>query len=124
VIVFDSTAQVYHWGIYNIPGFLSRGLPENAGAAESTAGQQSINIYNRLGYGGPCPPPNDPRGDPHIYVFTVYALARSFTADEVPLNSDAETLAQALLTVRLADGTPNNLASASISGVWSSTPAQ
>ena len=30
VIVFDSTAQVYHWGIYNIPAFLSRGLRENA----------------------------------------------------------------------------------------------
>jgi Raf kinase inhibitor-like YbhB/YbcL family protein len=119
VIVFDSTAQVYHWGMYNIPGFLSRGLRENAGAAESTAGQQTINVYNRLGYGGPCPPKGDPA---HDYVFTVYALARSFTPAEVPLNSNAETLAQALLTVRLADGTPNNLASDSISGVWSPTP--
>jgi Raf kinase inhibitor-like YbhB/YbcL family protein len=121
VTVFDSTAQVYHWGIYNIPAFLSRGLRENAGAAGSTAGQQTINTYDRLGYGGPCPPQNMPPLV-HDYVFTVYALARSFTAAEVPPNSETEALVQALLNVRLADGTPNNLASASITGVWSSTP--
>jgi Raf kinase inhibitor-like YbhB/YbcL family protein len=130
VIAFDSVASVHHWGQYNIPrttpicdpGLQTCTLPENAGVAGSADGLQTVNVYGRLGYGGPCPPPNDPRGDPHDYVFTVYALAQPFTAAQLPLNSDAAALAEALLTVRLPDGTPNNLASDSIVGRWSSTP--
>jgi Raf kinase inhibitor-like YbhB/YbcL family protein len=128
VIVFDSVASVHHWGMYNIPtsicdaGLQVCTLPENAGVAGSTYGQQTVNVYGRLGYGGPCPPPNDPRGDPHEYVFTAYALAQPFTEAQLPLNSDAAALAEALLTVKLADGTLNTLASDSIVGRYSSTP--
>jgi len=31
---------------------------------------QGLNDFGRLGYGGPCPPP----GEPHRYVFRIYAL--------------------------------------------------
>jgi Raf kinase inhibitor-like YbhB/YbcL family protein len=130
VIAFDSTAQVYHWGMYNIPRTTSIceaqlrvcSLPENAGVAGSAYGLQTVNVYNRVGYGGPCPPANDPRGDPHRYVFTVYALAQPLTEAQLPLNSDTEALAQALGTVKLDDGRFNHLDSDSIIGLWSSTP--
>jgi Raf kinase inhibitor-like YbhB/YbcL family protein len=114
VTAFDTTAQVYHWGMYNI--FRSTtALPENAGVAESTFGLQVRNYSNRLGYKGPCPPANDTRGDPHNYVFTVYALKRSLTQRDLPLNSDAEALQRVVTAV-------GPLATASITGLWSSTP--
>jgi Raf kinase inhibitor-like YbhB/YbcL family protein len=33
---------------------------------------QGINSFQRLGYDGPCPP----KGPPHHYIFTLYALDR------------------------------------------------
>lgn len=64
-----------HWVIYNIPATLSR-LPENVDkkqkvlSGELQGAVQGINSWNRLGYGGPCPPP----GAPHRYFFKLYAL--------------------------------------------------
>ncbi|MDX1623936.1 MAG: YbhB/YbcL family Raf kinase inhibitor-like protein [Gemmatimonadota bacterium] len=62
-----------HWVLYGIPGHFSE-LPEAVGDAprldylgEAVNGR---NDFDDLGYGGPCPPP----GDPHRYVFTLYAL--------------------------------------------------
>ena len=43
---------------------------------------QALNFFGNVGWGGPCPPPDD---DAHIYRFTVYALNQQ---------------------VELADGTP------------------
>ncbi len=63
-----------HWVIYNIPASL-RGLPEGVpaqGEVEGT-GVQGKNDFNRLGYGGPCPP----KGPAHRYVFKLYALDTS-----------------------------------------------
>lgn len=63
-----------HWVIFNIPSN-SRGLPEGV----PTEGQlsndtvQVKNDFNRIGYGGPSPPP----GRAHRYRFTLYALEQS-----------------------------------------------
>jgi Raf kinase inhibitor-like YbhB/YbcL family protein len=62
-----------HWVLYNIPpdahglreGASGDGLPE--GACEGS------NDFKKVGYGGPCPPIGR-----HRYVFTLYALDKSF----------------------------------------------
>ena len=114
VIAFDTTAQVFHWGMYNIP-LQTRSLPENAGVAASTFGQQTRNYSGALGYKGPCPPANEPPLV-HDYVFTVYALRQFISFVELPINSDTEALQRAV-TGRVA-------AQGSITGRWSSTCGQ
>lgn len=58
-----------HWVIYNIPSAV---LPEGVaeGIVVPTGGQQGTNDFERLAYGGPCPPEESR----HRYSFTVYAL--------------------------------------------------
>jgi hypothetical protein len=59
-----------HWIIYNIPGTeksISSGFPAVKKSGEIL---QGVNNFGRIGYNGPCPP----KGKPHRYVFTVYAL--------------------------------------------------
>ncbi len=60
-----------HWVIYNIPG-TERGLPEGVRPVERLRGGacQGRNSWDRIGYGGPSPPP----GSPHRYFFRLYAL--------------------------------------------------
>ncbi|MDD1669275.1 MAG: YbhB/YbcL family Raf kinase inhibitor-like protein [Methanomicrobiales archaeon] len=60
-----------HWVAYNIPPG-TRAIPEGApGRNVMPAGSvQGTNDMGRQGYGGPCPP----RGKPHHYHFTIYAL--------------------------------------------------
>ncbi|MGA2934633.1 MAG: YbhB/YbcL family Raf kinase inhibitor-like protein [Methanomicrobiales archaeon] len=60
-----------HWTVYNIPPG-TRGIPAGApGKNVLPAGSlEGVNDMGRPGYGGPCPP----RGKPHHYHFTVYAL--------------------------------------------------
>jgi Raf kinase inhibitor-like YbhB/YbcL family protein len=111
VTAFDDTAQVFHWGMYDIPKDTTS-LPENASAAE-TIGLQVKNYSGALGYIGPCPPPNDPRGDPHKYTFRVFALRQQKL--DLPLNSDSAALSDALNAAIPLD-------TRSISGLWSSTP--
>jgi len=70
-----------HWVIYNIPGSvrqLRKGYPKISGK-EGT--YQGMTDFGRIGYNGPCPP----KGKPHRYVFTVYALDTEFA--EANLNS-------------------------------------
>lgn len=60
-----------HWVIYGLlPG--TRELPEGVPADETVLGgaRQGKNDFGRIGYGGPCPPPNGA----HRYCFTLYAL--------------------------------------------------
>jgi Raf kinase inhibitor-like YbhB/YbcL family protein len=111
VIAFDNTAQVYHWGMYNIP-FFTRTLPENAGVADSNF-QQTRNYNKTLGYKGPCPPREEAA---HDYVFTVYGLRQFLTEVDLPINSDTEALQRAV-TGRVA-------AQGSITGKWSSMPSK
>ena len=118
VIAFDTVAGVTHWGMYNIPATTTQ-LPENAGVAGSTYGQQVVNVFGDLSYDGPCPPANYPP-NVHKYVFTVYALDKEL---QLPSSTDfpatALTLFRALLE---AERHGHILASASITGLYSTTP--
>lgn len=58
-----------HWLLYNIPSD-SSGLAQDISASNLPAGtQQGLNDWQRLGYGGPCPPIGR-----HHYFFKLYAL--------------------------------------------------
>lgn len=119
VTAFDVTASFTHWGMYNIPGNTNR-LPENAGVAGSTFGQQIVNDFGAAAeYDGPCPPANV-APDVHHYVFTVYALDIELqlpSSANFPAN--AETLYQALIA---AGQNHHILASATLTGLYSTTP--
>ena len=117
VITFD-TLGFTHWGMYNIPPTITE-LPENAGVTGSAYGQQVVNTYGDISYGGPCPPPNFPP-NVHQYVFTVYALDQElglFSTTNFPATAD--TLYNALVE---AGEHGDILASASITGLYSTTP--
>lgn len=60
-----------HWLIWNIPAHLTA-LPEGVPAREvlDNGACQGRNDFQRIGYGGPCPPP----GKAHRYYFRLYAL--------------------------------------------------
>lgn len=62
--------RVYvHWVLYNIPTSVSS-LPEGVTSHNLPAGvMEGRNDWNRLGYGGPCPPIGR-----HRYFFKLYAL--------------------------------------------------
>jgi Raf kinase inhibitor-like YbhB/YbcL family protein len=71
VAVLDPDAGDFvHWIVFGIPGTVQQLVP---GSVPSSA-LEGANDFNRIGYGGPCPPPGD---DPHDYEFTVYALSAS-----------------------------------------------
>lgn len=61
-----------HWVVYDLPAS-ERELPEGVEARDTlpSGARQGINDFNRIGYGGPCPPP----GSPHRYYFRLYALS-------------------------------------------------
>jgi Raf kinase inhibitor-like YbhB/YbcL family protein len=54
----------HHWVVYNIPGEV-RILKGN------TPFEQGVTSMGTHGYFGPCPPPT---GQPHHYIFLLYAL--------------------------------------------------
>lgn len=74
----------YHWVIYNIPGN-TKEIVENQMPPGSAAGKNS---WERPRYNGPCPP----KGNPHHYIFTVYALDAKLTLS----NPDAQALENAM----------------------------
>jgi Raf kinase inhibitor-like YbhB/YbcL family protein len=59
-----------HWVLFNIPP-TETGLPAEIPpqASLSSGAIHGTNDFNRLGYGGPCPP-----GGTHRYYFKLYAL--------------------------------------------------
>lgn len=119
VVVYDVTAAFTHWGMYNIPASAT-GLPENAGVAGSTYGDQIVNdFFSAAQYDGPCPPAGV-SPDVHQYLFTVYDLDTTLTLPWSPnFPAVAETLYQALIE---AGRQRHILASASLIGLYSSTP--
>ncbi len=54
-----------HWVLFNLPASAS-GMAQG----KDGGGTQGKNDFNRLGYGGPCPP----RGSNHRYYVKLYAL--------------------------------------------------
>jgi Raf kinase inhibitor-like YbhB/YbcL family protein len=60
-----------HWVLYDLPPTVIE-LPEATPIAEVLAnkGKQGRNDFDRIGYGGPCPP----RDGPHRYFFRLYGL--------------------------------------------------
>ena len=121
VVDYDVTAAFTHWGMYNIPP-TTHALPENAGVAGSSFGSQVFNDFF-LGeqYDGPCPP-NGVQPFAHRYVFTVYALDVELTLPGSPNFPPAsETLYHALIE---AGREGHILGSASLTGLYSSTPSQ
>ena len=61
-----------HWVLYNIPAG-KRSLSAHIPAVEDLpdGAQQGKNSFQRIGYGGPCPPSGH---GPHRYFFRIYAL--------------------------------------------------
>lgn len=59
----------HHWVVYNIPA----NHPWLIGHGQNPF-SEGTNDFGKIGYDGPCPPPT---GQPHHYVFTVYALTVS-----------------------------------------------
>jgi Raf kinase inhibitor-like YbhB/YbcL family protein len=64
-----------HWIVARIPAS-ARGLPEGGVPAGAVQLQQS---FGKSGYGGPCPPEDDP---PHHYVFSLYSLERKLAVSK------------------------------------------
>lgn len=61
-----------HWLIYNISAnihHLPAGIPPQDSLPNGI--RQGMNSFGKLGYGGPCPPPQD---QAHRYVFRIIAL--------------------------------------------------
>ncbi|MGA2989156.1 MAG: YbhB/YbcL family Raf kinase inhibitor-like protein [Candidatus Korobacteraceae bacterium] len=61
-----------HWIMWNIPAktaALPEAVPKTEESSDGT--RQGKNDFQRIGYGGPCPPP----GKPHRYFFKLYALS-------------------------------------------------
>jgi len=59
-----------HWVVYNIPASYSRLAKGFPGSGAPDGIMQGVNDFGEYGYKGPCPP----RGRPHHYIFTLYAL--------------------------------------------------
>jgi hypothetical protein len=62
----------HHWAAYDIPADLTS-LPQGAAQhAEQQGFKQAVNDFQRIGYGGPCPPHRHGR---HRYHFRLLALS-------------------------------------------------
>jgi len=104
LIMDDSDAVYTHWVIFNLPPD-AYGLPEAvpkddklaSGALQGKIGSGGIDYPT--GYFGPCPP----KGSPHHYRFTLYALDKSLdlaagaSKDQVLQAMEGHILAQGQL---------------------------
>ena len=81
-------ATWHHWTAYDIPPNQTE-MAENVGRGRTSQNfRQAINDFQKLGYGGPCPP----RGHgPHHYYFRLLALSiERLTLHDKPSCSEAE----------------------------------
>ena len=94
----DSPANFVHWVVYDVPA-QTHELPESLSKQPSLPDgtRQGRTDFDKIGYGGPCPPGKSP----HHYVFTVYAVDSKLT---LPANATREALEQALKGHTLAYG--------------------
>lgn len=88
-----------HWVIFNIPADKHELTAGIAKTAAPSAGEQGLNDFKKVGYGGPCPPP----GTPHRYFFKLYALDTQLPAKQRATKKDVEAAMQghALATAEL-----------------------
>ena len=99
----DAPAGVWrHWAVYDIPGDQA-GLGEGAGQPGAGQGfKQASNDFDRMGYGGPCPPH---RHGVHHYHFRLLALSQArlpmprkdASCEEVEREARKYAIAEALL---------------------------
>lgn len=78
ITVFDPDAPTgsgwWHWLIFDIPASVTELKSDAGNSSKSIAPKESIQSmtdFNKIGYGGPCPPEGD---SPHQYIVTIYAL--------------------------------------------------
>ena len=98
----DAPAGVFvHWVVFNIPpGFLALAEGASAHADLLQGAVQGSNDFDKVGYGGPCPP----GGNLHHYSFRVYALdiklgyAEGATKNDVVRAARGHVLAEGTLT--------------------------
>ena len=79
----------YHWGIFNIPKECHELKSAIPGKSHVDGMRQAVNSFQRVGYGGPCPPKGHGR---HHYRFRLFALSTGELA--VPANADCATVAR------------------------------
>jgi Raf kinase inhibitor-like YbhB/YbcL family protein len=87
-----------HWVFFNVLP-TTRSLPEGVPPDQVVegVGVQGSNSWQRVGYGGPCPP----SGSVHRYVFKVYALD---TTLDLGVGADAKDVKKAMAGHVLAEG--------------------
>ncbi len=86
VVMVDRDADEFvHWIVYGIPGHITaiEAMSPPPGASEG------LNGFERVGYGGPCPPRTDRA---HTYLFTVFSLRVARTRGLEPGASLEEVL--------------------------------
>ena len=89
-----------HWVIYKIPADateLAEGIPAEAELAAPTGALQGKNSWDKIGYGGPAPPP----GGAHRYYFKLYALDAEL---DLKSGADKDALLAAMKPHILAEG--------------------
>jgi len=87
-----------HWVLYNLPATATELREKVAPAAALPNGaRQGTNSFQKIGYGGPCPPP----GKAHRYFFKLYALDSELGLKSAPTK---EELVQAMEHHILGEG--------------------
>jgi len=72
IVDYDAPVGSFvHWLLYDLPPE-TRGLPEGVPkqGQQPDGSRQGRNDFDKIGYGGPCPP----GGSSHRYTFSLYAL--------------------------------------------------
>lgn len=72
----------HHWAAFDIPANQTALAADAARHAGQAGFKQAINDFQRVGYGGPCPPH---RHGPHHYHFRLLALS----IDRLPVRKEA-----------------------------------
>ena len=100
LIMEDRTAKGFvHWTVLDVAPF-ARGVAEGE---VPQGGEETENSFGKMGYGGPCPPDDDPA---HTYEFVLYALRNQLRAgsdaspDDVRSRLRSSALARGSLTGR------------------------
>ena len=77
-----------HWVVYGIPANALE-LPENVPANETSpdGSKQGMNSFNKVGFGGPCPP----SGRAHRYFFRLFALDTDLDLKPKATKAELET---------------------------------